>query len=81
MNNRRAWIAVVSLWLLVDVISGNLFQIFSQLPTTRNHLTLSPNHLNFQIFSLSLSNYHETVCIPLFTTKLHHHIFFPEPCR
>jgi len=72
MYNGRARIAVVSLSLLAHVISGNLFQIFSQLPATRNHHTLTPNH------SLSLSNSPETVCIFLSTTKLHHLLPFPK---
>jgi hypothetical protein len=72
MYNGRARIVFVSLLLLVHVISGNLFQIFSQLPTKRNHLTLTSIH------SLSLSKSPEIVCILLSITKLHHHLSFPE---
>jgi len=75
MYNGRARIAVVSLCLLTHVISGNLFQTFSQLPTTRNHLTLTSNH------SPSLSNSPETVCILLSTTNLHNPFPFLEPCQ
>ena len=53
-------------------ISRNLFQIFSQVPTACNHLTLTPIH------SLYLSKPPKTVCILPSITKHYHLLSFPE---